>query len=118
MPSNAELIHRRHFTQHCETRRGTFSAGKRGLPSRYLPDVRCSEVWPLDSTAQQEVFARGVSVDMQIWTNPADIVPEDIIVIENNEVESFYTVVEVAPYPVTNPRFLHIYLRVYQEPVT
>lgn len=103
----------KYYTETLTTKRGPVSGGKRTAPVAYITTpVRCSVVLPLDSTAQQEVYLRGVSVDHLVFCDPADIVPEDVITI--NSVD--FVVVEVASWPRTEPRVLQISLREYQKP--
>jgi hypothetical protein len=64
----------------------------------------------LDSTAQQEAFVRGLSVDLQIFCDVADIVSEDRVTVEDNE----YVAVEVSYWPGGSGDVLQVTLRKYQ----
>jgi hypothetical protein len=67
---------------------------------------------PLDSTAQQEIFARGISVDYQIFCDVADILSEDVITVESDD----YVAMEVSLWPGGSGDVMHITLRKYQVP--
>lgn len=106
--------HQRLFSQTLTTKRGVVSGVRRTAPTAHITDpVRCSRVIPLDSTAQQESFARGISVDLQIFCDPADILPEDVITVEGSD----YVAVEVSLWPgrIVGD-VLQVTLREYQEP--
>ncbi len=95
------------------TKRGGGTGTRRTAPVDWLTTgIRCNEVLPLDPTQQQEVFARGLSIDLQVFCDPADILAEDLITVSGNTQE--YTVVEVARWPETIPRVLQLSLRRYQ----
>lgn len=102
--------HNRLFSETLTTKRGSVSGVRREAPVAYLSDVRSSRVLPLDSTAQQEIFARGVSVDLQIFCDVADIISEDLITVEGNE----YVAVEVTYWPGGSGDVLQVTLRKYQ----
>lgn len=102
--------HPRGFSETLSTKRGFISGVRRSAPTAYLSNIRCSAVLPLDPTAQQEVFARGISVDFQVFCDVADIVAEDRVIVDSVE----YTVVEVSNWKVTNREVMQVMLRLYQ----
>lgn len=108
------LIHSRHFKKKLSTKRATVSGVRRDAAVANLSNIRCSDVFPLDPTAQQEARERGVSVDKQIFCDAADIVSEDLLTVNGTTTE--YTVVEVARYPEVDTKVLHLSLRLYQAP--
>ena len=103
--------HNRLFSETLTTKRGSVAGVRREAPVAWLTTpVRCSKVLPLDSTAQQEIYVRGISVDLQIFCDVADIVSEDRITVEDNE----YVAVEVSYWPGGSGNVLQITLRKYQ----
>lgn len=104
--------HNRLFSETLSTKRGAMSGARRTAPVANLTDIRCSRVIPMDPTAQQEVFARGISVDYQIFCDIADILSEDVITVESDE----YVAVEVAKWPGGSGDVMHLMLRKYQAP--
>lgn len=101
----------RYFKSTLTTKRGAGSGTRRSTPVAYITTpVRCCEVLPLDPTQQQEIFARGVSADYQVFCDPADILPEDLITVSGDE----YGVVEISEWPTTTPRVMMLTLRKYQ----
>ncbi len=107
-----DQLFRRGYTEKMTTKRGTTTGVRRTAPVAYLSNIRCSPVLPLDPTALQEAVGRGVSIERQVFSDPADIIPEDRIQIVDDTQE--YVVIEVARWPVTDTRALHITLRAYQ----
>lgn len=103
-------MHPRGFSETLSTKRGPMTGVRRGAPIAELSNIRCSVIIPLDPTAQQEVFARGISVDYQIFCDSADIVPEDVVTVDSVD----YVVVEVAPWTLPTPRVMQLSLRKYQ----
>lgn len=108
-----EQLFKRGYTEKINTLRGVVSGARRAAPTAYLNDIRSSPLLPMDSTAQQEAIGRGVSVDYQFYCDPGDIIPEDRVVFQADLTRAF-VVVEVAPWPVIDPRVLHITVREYQ----
>ncbi len=103
--------HNRLFSEFLSTKRGPVSGVRREVPSAKLSGIRCSRTIPLDSTAQQEIFARGISVDLQIFCDVADIIAEDLVTVEDKE----YVAVEVTHWPGGSGDVLHVMLRKYQK---
>ena len=102
--------HNRLFSETLTTKRGSVSGVRREAPVAYLAAVRCSKVLPLDSTAQQEIYVRGISVDLQIFCDPVDIISEDLVTVEGDE----YVAVEVSYWPGGSGDVLQVTLRKYQ----
>jgi hypothetical protein len=102
--------HPRGFSETLSTKRGSISGVRRGAPTAYLSDIRCSRVLPLDSTAQQEAYARGVSVDLQVFCDVADIIAEDRVIVDSVE----YVAVEVSHWQMTGRELMQVMLRLYQ----
>lgn len=100
------------FRSKLATKRGSGVGTRRSAPTAYLSDIRCCQVLPLDPTQQQESTARGLSIDGQVFCDPADIRAEDIVTVDDNTDE--FAVVEVAKWPMTTPRVMHLTLRLYQ----
>lgn len=100
------------FSEEFSTKRGQVSGAKRTAPVAYLDEVRSSPILPLDPTEQQEVFVRGMSIDCRVYCDPADVEPEDILIMGGEE----FVVVEVGKWPYVNPRVLEVSLRKYQKP--
>lgn len=103
----------RNFMYTLATKRGTGSGTRRGVPIANLSDIRCSPVFPFDSTQQLESSARGVSADFYLYCDPADIRQEDIVEVNDDGVE--YSIVEVAKWPTTEPRVMELRIREYQS---
>lgn len=101
----------RGFSETLSTKRAVITGTRRGAPVTYLSDVRCAPILPLESTAQQEAFVRGVSVDLQVFCDAADIITEDIIVMSNGDE---YTVVEISKWAIKNKEVLQLAVRKYQ----
>ncbi len=106
----AFIKHNRLFSETLTTKRATAVGTRRTTPVAYLSGVRSSRVIPLDSTALQEMVARGISVDFQIFCDVVDILAEDRITVESSE----YVAVEVTKWPGGSGDVLHITLRQYQ----
>jgi hypothetical protein len=105
-------MHPKLFTEELTTKRGLFANGKRTAPVPEITvGIRCSAVLPLEPEQKKYAFERGMSVEYLIFSDPADIVGEDVITINGED----FTVVEVAKWPATNPRVLEISVREYQE---
>ena len=104
--------HNRLFSETLSTKRGVLSGTRRTAPVENLSGIRCSRIMPLDPTAQQEIFARGISVDYQVFCDVADILSEDVLTVESDD----YVAVEVALWPGGSGDVMHITLRKYQVP--
>lgn len=102
----------RGFSNTLSTKRGSISGVRRGAAVDYLSDIRCAPILPLESTARQEAFVRGVSIDLQVFCDVADIIPEDIVIAEDEE----WVVVEVSKYQIVGggKACLQLALRKYQ----
>ena len=101
------------FRTTLDVKRATVSGTRRGDPQTISEDIRCSEVMPLDSTAQAEAKAAGLSVDYQLFCDPDPVNGfrrEDVVVVRGQE----FVVVEVAEWPTTKPQAVHLMIRKYQ----
>ena len=100
----------RGFSETLDTKRGPISGVRRGAPVAYLSDIRCARILPLESTARQEAFVRGVFIDLQVFCDVADIVPEDVVTTQGDD----YIVVEVSTWTVVGKAVMQLALRKYQ----
>ena len=100
----------RGFSETLSTKRGTISGVRRGAAVAYLTNIRCAPVLPLESTAHQEAYVRGVSIDLQIFCDSVDIIPEDLVTTQGEE----YVVVEVSDWKVVGKSVMQLAVRKYQ----
>ncbi len=106
-----EVLHPKLYTEKLTTKRGVYSGGKRTAPVAFITvGVRCSAVLPLEPEAKQDAFLRGIAIEYRIFSDPADIVPEDVITINGSD----FVTVEVGKWPATETRLLEISVREYQ----
>lgn len=105
-----QVMFPRGFSETLDTKRAPISGVQRGARVAYLSDIRCAPLLPLESTARQEAHVRGVSIDMQVFCDVADIAPEDVVTTQGED----YTVVEVGTWAIKGKSVMELALRKYQ----